>query len=253
MLRPRVIPVLLLKGRGVYKTVGFKDPKYVGDPINALRIFAEKEADEVMVLDISASHDGADPQFDLIRDLAGECFMPLSYGGGVRSVDQVRTILKLGVEKIVLNTTAHKDPELITRIAAYGGSSAVVVCIDAKRKLLGGYEGFVRGGREATGRDPVQLAREAARRGAGEIVINSIDRDGRQNGYDLDLVGQVAGSVDVPVVACGGAGTIDHIREVISRGAAAAAAGSMFVFQGRHRAVLISYLRPEQIDTLLIK
>jgi len=253
MLRPRVIPVLLLKGRGVYKTVGFKDPKYVGDPINALRIFAEKEADEVMVLDISASHDGADPQFDLIRDLAGECFMPLSYGGGVRSVDQVRTILKLGVEKIVLNTTAHKDPELISRIAAYGGSSAVVVCIDAKRKLLGGYEGFVRGGREATGRDPVQLAREAARRGAGEIVINSIDRDGRQNGYDLDLVGQVAGSVDVPVVACGGAGTIDHIREVISRGAAAAAAGSMFVFQGRHRAVLISYPRPEQIDTLLIK
>lgn len=250
MLRPRVIPVLLLKGRGLYKTVKFKDPRYVGDPLNTLRIFCEKEVDEVAVLDITATTEGRGPQLDVLRDIAGECFMPLAYGGGIRSVDDVRKLLNLGVEKFILNTVAQEKPELITEIAAYCGSSSVVVSIDAKKKLFGGYDVYTHAGRKSARTDPVTAAREAEKRGAGEILINSIDRDGTMEGYDLALVEQVSRAVDTPVIACGGAGKLDDLRSAIGAGVDAAAAGSLFVFQGRHRAVLISYPSPAEVDSL---
>jgi cyclase len=250
MLRSRVIPVLLLKGRGLYKTVTFKDPKYVGDPINTLRIFCEKEVDEVVVLDIGATPEGRGPAVDVIRDIASECFMPLAYGGGITSVDQVRKFLNLGVEKVVLNTAAVEQPELISRIAAYTGSSSVVVSIDVRRRLLGGYEVYTRGGRQRTELNPVTAARQAEKLGAGEIMINSIDRDGTMQGYDLPLIEQVVSVVGVPVIACGGAGNFEHLRSAIAAGANAAGAGSMFVFQGKHRAVLISYPTPAEVDSL---
>lgn len=249
-MRPRVIPVLLLKDQGLYKTIKFKNPKYVGDPINALRIFCEKEVDEIIVLDIGASAEGTAPQLDFIRDLASECFMPLAYGGGVSSLELARAILRLGVEKVVVNTAAVKKPELISEIAAYAGSSAVVVSLDAKRNFFGGYELMIEGGRRSTGRDPVEFARLAEKLGTGEVLINSIDRDGTMNGYDTRLVESVAQAVDVPVIACGGAGSMADFRNGLSSGADAVAAGSMFVFHGKHRAVLITYPTPAEVECL---
>ena len=250
MLRPRIIPVLLLKGRGFYKTVRFKDPKYVGDPINTLRIFCEKEVDEVIVLDITATKDCRGPQLDVIRDIASECFMPLAYGGGVHSADDVRAILKLGVEKIVLNTVAVEDPSVITAIADLAGSSSVVVSIDAKKNFLEGYEAYTHGGTRKTGLDPVTLALKAEEHGAGEIMITSIERDGTMQGYDLTLIEEVAKAVRIPVIGCGGAGSVADLESVIHTNADAVAAGSLFVFQGRHRAVLISYPSPVEMDRL---
>jgi cyclase len=241
MLRPRVIPVLLLKGRGFYKTKQFRTPVYVGDPINTFRIFCEKEVDEIVVLDIEATNSGRGPRLDVIGDMASECFMPMAYGGGVRTVEQARSILKLGVEKIVLNSAAVEEPEVISRVADLGGSSSVVVSIDAKKKLFGGYDVYIRSGTKKTRLDPVTLAKQAEQLGAGEILINSIDRDGMMEGYDLTLVEQVASAVNIPVVACGGCGSLADIASVMDCPASAAAAGSFFVFQGRHRAVLISY------------
>lgn len=251
MLRPRIIPVLLLKGRGFYKTTRFSKPVYVGDPINTLRIFCEKEADEVVVVDISATAEGRGPRLDVLRDITDECFMPLAFGGGIRSVNHAREILNLGVEKVVINTALYEEPELIRRIAEFAGSSSVVVSIDAKKKLFGGYQAYVRAGQKNTGRSPSELARDAERLGAGEILLNSIDRDGTQAGYELALVEEVINSVDIPVVACGGASGLPDFREALVTGADAAAAGSLFVFQGKHRAVLISYPTADEISKLI--
>ncbi len=252
MMRPRVIPVLLLKDGGLYKTLRFKDPKYVGDPINTLRIFCEKEVDEVVVLDIAATAERRGPQIDVLRDLASECFMPLAYGGGIRSVEQVRQLMALGIEKVVLNTAAIEDPKLISRIADYTGSSSTLVSIDVRKKLLGGYEVYTNGGRNRTGLDPAEAARTAERHGAGEILVNAIDRDGTMEGYDIALVRNVTEAVSIPVIACGGAGKLSDLQAAIGNGRAdAAAAGAMFVYQGRHRAVLISYPSPAEIEELV--
>lgn len=250
MLRPRVIPTLLLNGRGLCKTKAFKNPVYVGDPINTVRIFNEKEVDEIVVLDINATVEGRAPAFDLIQEIASECFMPVAYGGGVRNLDHVRTIFKSGIEKIVLNAIAEEDLSVVSDIAKYTGSSSVVVAMDVKRKLLGGYDVVVRRADKSTGRSPVDYARLAEKAGAGEILLNSVDRDGSMQGYDLALIELVAAAVNVPVIASGGAGTIDHFAAALKSGAAAVAAGSMFVFQGRHRAVLISYPTPAEIESL---
>lgn len=242
MLRTRVIPCLLLKGEGLVKTTKFKDASYVGDPINAIRIFNDKEVDELIFLDITASKEGQGPPLQVIRDFASECFMPVAYGGGIRSLDDAREVLALGVEKIVVNTMALRRPDLVSEIAREFGAQAVVVSIDAKKKLIGGYEVMGAGGTEKTGLKPVEHARRVVALGAGEILINSIDCDGMQAGYDLALVRSVADAVPVPVIACGGAGTLAHLSEAVNDGhASAVAAGSMFVFHGRHRAVLISY------------
>jgi imidazole glycerol-phosphate synthase subunit HisF len=242
MLRTRVIPCLLLKGEGLVKTTKFADATYVGDPINAIRIFNDKEVDELIFLDITASLEGRGPALRAIRDFASECFMPVAYGGGIRSLDDARKVLALGIEKIIINTMALRRPELVCEIAREFGAQAVVISIDAKRRLLGGYEVMGAGGTETTGMRPAEHARRMVELGAGEILINSIERDGTQSGYDLALVRSVADAVPVPVIACGGAGALTDFSEAVNEGhASAVAAGSMFVFHGRHRAVLINY------------
>lgn len=250
MLRPRVIPVLLVKGGGLYKTLRFKQPAYVGDPLNTMRIFNEKEVDEICVLDIGERFGHVGPQFDLIREIASEAFMPLSYGGGVRQLDQAKAILKSGVEKVVVNTLAFSDPHEVAKIVAYAGSSSVVVSIDVKRNWLNKYEVYTRSGTKKTGLTVLEAARAAEKMGAGEILLNSMDRDGTYQGYDLKLIDDVVKHVSIPVVACGGAGGLQHLKDVLAVGASAASAGSMFVYQGRHRAVLISYPSSDEIESL---
>jgi cyclase len=241
MLRTRVIPCLLLRNGGLIKTVGFKDPKYVGDPINAVRIFNEKEVDELVFLDISATLAGREPNFDLLASIASEAFMPFGYGGGLTRVDQVRRLFALGVEKAIINTAADGDSGLVGEAAAAAGRSSVVVSIDVRRNWLGRYSVCTRCGQHDTRRDPVEYARQMEREGAGEILLNSIDRDGTMSGYDLELVRRVSEAVNIPVVAVGGAGVLGHFRQAVESGASAVAAGSMFLFHGKHRAVLITY------------
>ncbi|MCQ3954162.1 MAG: imidazole glycerol phosphate synthase subunit HisF [Chloroflexi bacterium] len=248
MIRPRVIPALLLKGGGLVKTVKFKEPKYLGDPINIVRIFNDKEVDELVLLDIAATPENRGPQFDLLKNIASEAFIPLAYGGGIRNMDDVRKLLSIGIEKLIMNTSAVETPSLVREVADHAGSQAAVASIDVKKNFLGKYEVFTRCGQKKTGLDPVKHAVEMEKMGAGEIIINSIDRDGTMQGYDVELVRRVADSVRVPVVACGGAGNLSHVSEVIKQGrASAAAAGSIFVFHGPLRGVLISYPAPKEL------
>lgn len=248
MLKTRVIPCLLLKNLGLVKTVGFKDPKYLGDPINIVKIFNDKEVDELVLLDISATTDGNKPQFSLIERIASECFMPLCYGGGVRSLDDMKILFGLGIEKVSMNSFALEKPTFIRAASGLFGNQSVIVSIDAERSGSGKYEVFTHSGRKATGLNPVELAVEMERQGAGELFVNSIDRDGSMRGYDIELIKMVSRAVNIPVVACGGAGkTQDLVDAVEKGGASAASAGSMFVFQGPHRAVLISYPSPIEL------
>lgn len=251
MLRTRVIPCLLLQDGGLVKTIKFKHPKYVGDPINAVRIFNEKEVDELVFLDISATPAGKEPNFDLLADIASEAFMPFSYGGGITRLDQIRRLYALGVEKVILNTAAADNPELLSEAASIAGSSSVVASIDVHRNWLGRCTVFTRGGRQDIKRDPVEYAQQMEQLGAGEILLNSIDRDGTMSGYDLELIQKVAEAVRVPVVAAGGAGELSHFRQAVGRGASAVSAGSLFVFHGKHRAVLITYPAYAQLEDLL--
>lgn len=239
---PRVIPALTIADGGLVKTVRFRDPRYVGDPINAVRIFNEKQVDELVVLDIRASAEGRAPDEVAIAEIAGEAFMPVAYGGAVRDLATATRLIQLGVEKVVVNTAAVEDSELVAAIADRLGSSTLVVSIDAARRRDSEWEVVTRGGTVGTGRDVRRHAEEMARLGAGELLLTSVDRDGTMEGYDLDLVRSVTTAVEVPVVACGGAGSATDLVAVVREGGAtAAAAGSMFVFHGRHRAVLITY------------
>ena len=247
MLRTRVIPSLLLRRGGLVKTVKFENPKYVGDPINAVRIFNQKEVDELLFLDIGATDAGRGPNFDLIRDIASEAFMPFGYGGGVRTLDDARSLVDLGVEKVVLGSAAVERPELIGEVANVLGSQSVVVCIDVRKDLLGRYRVVTHNGRTKTALKLAEWARSIEQNGAGEILVNSVDRDGTLSGYDVELLRRVSDSVGIPVVALGGAGSIDDFAAAVrDGGAAAVAAGSLFVFHGKHRAVLITY--PSQTD-----
>jgi cyclase len=252
MLRPRIIPCLLVQKKGLVKTVKFGPGKYVGDPINAVKIFNEKEADELIVLDIDASATGAAPDFALIQKLAAECRMPLCYGGGIKTVEQAKRIIGLGVEKVALSSAAMADPALITAIADEIGSQSVVVVLDVKKGLFGKYEVYTHNGRKGTGRNPVEMAREAERLGAGEIVLNSIDLDGQMKGYDLDLARKVRAAVALPMSVLGGAGTLADIGALIGAcGVVGAAAGSLFVFKGSYKAVLINYPTVAERDGLI--
>ncbi len=242
MYRPRVIPCLLLRGNGLVKTRRFRDPVYVGDPVNAVRIFSEKEADEIAVLDIDASREGREPNYELIAEIAGEAFMPVAYGGGVRTLEQMRRLIRSGVEKVVVNSAAVESPSVLSEGAAVFGSQAIVGGVDVKRTLLGGYRVVAKSGTvdARIGLDEHLASLVAS--GVGEIFLNSVDRDGTMSGYDLALVKHVTARVTVPVVACGGAGRLEHLSEAIREGGASAvAAGSLFVFHGKHRAVLINY------------
>lgn len=241
MLKTRVIPCLLLRNGGLVKTVTFGSPTYVGDPINAVRIFNDKEVDELAFLDIAATPAGRGPDFGLLEHIAREAFMPFGYGGGITHANQIRRLFGMGVEKVILNSAAFTTPDLITEAATMAGSSSVVVSLDVKRRGLKRPTVCIRCGSTDTGRDPVEYAREMARRGAGEILLTAMDRDGTGKGYDLDLVEQVAHAVDIPVAANGGAASLSDFKMAVDRGASAVCAGSMFVFYGPYRAVLITY------------
>jgi cyclase len=253
MLRPRIIPCLLVNARGLAKTIGFSDPRYVGDPINAVRIFNEKETDELIVLDIDATLRGAEPNFKLIADLAVECRMPLCYGGGVRTVDQARRIVGLGVEKVAIGAAAAANPQLIREVATEIGTQSVVVVLDVRRKRQSDeYAVWTHNGRNSARRLATEFAAEAERLGAGEILVNSIDNDGSMAGYDLDLAQQIRRAVNLPITVLGGAGSLEHVRQLISAcGVVGAAAGSLFIFKGRYRAVLINYPTPAQKEALI--
>lgn len=238
--RPRIIPVLLYDDRDLFKTIKFKDRTYLGDPVNAVKIFNRKGIDELSVLDIGATKNKREPDFELLKDIASEAFMPLSCGGGVTSIEQVRELLAIGYEKVVINTGLIRTPELITKSAEYFGSQSIVASIDTKI-IKGQYKCVISDGNEIVDQSPVELAKKAEKLGAGEIMINSIDQDGTMTGYDTKLVRSVADSVSIPVTAIGGAGGIVDLKKVLDEGHAhAAAGGSMFVYYGRLKAVLIT-------------
>jgi imidazole glycerol-phosphate synthase subunit HisF len=242
MLRPRIIPSLLVHDKGLVKTVKFKNPKYVGDPINAVKIFNEKEVDELAIFDIDATVLGEEPDYDLIEKLANQSRMPICYGGGVKTVEQAQKIFGLGIEKIALSSSVINDPKLISNISKRVGSQSVIVVLDIKKKLLGGYEMYTHNGKQSTGIDPVTFAVKAQELGAGEIIINSIDQDGMMKGFDMNLISKIREIVTIPVTVLGGAGNINDIKKVIQKhGIIGVAAGSLFVFKGKYKAVLINY------------
>lgn len=241
---------MLLRGSGLVKTVRFRKPKYLGDPINILRIFNDKEVDEVVILDIAATLEKRPPHFDLLAEIASECFMPVAYGGGLCDLETARKVLALGIEKVVINTRGVEEPSFVREAADAFGSQSVVASIDAKKGFMGRYEVRTHGGRRRTGEAPVEVAERLVAHGAGEVFLTSINQDGMMSGYDTGLVRRVSDAVDVPVVACGGAGSPEDLKAAIAAGASAAAAGSMFVYQGPHRAVLVSYPSNKEMEVL---
>jgi imidazole glycerol-phosphate synthase subunit HisF len=251
MKRIRVIPVLLIQDGGLVKSIRFKDHKYVGDPINAVKIFNEKEVDEIVILDISATTEKKAPNILAIKEIASEAFMPLGYGGGITKLDEIKELITAGVEKVVLNTSAFENPKLVSEGAAYVGSQSIVVSIDVKKNLWGKYKVFVKNGSKNTDMDPVEYAKKMQMAGAGELFLNSIERDGTFGGYDTELIKSVAKAVDIPVVAIGGAAEIEDFAKAVQSGASAVSAGSMFVFQRPHRAVLISYPAQKELKEKL--
>jgi imidazole glycerol-phosphate synthase subunit HisF len=252
MLRTRVMPCLLLRDGALVKTVRFKDPGYIGDPINAVRIYNEKEVDELIFLDINATTENRRPPFKVLSEIAGECFMPVAYGGGIRTLPDIRQILSLGIEKVAINTEAIRNADFVRAAADTFGSQSIVVSIDAKKKWLGGYEVYTHGGRKPTGMDPVQVAVQMQVMGAGEILLTSIDREGTYEGYDIDLIKRITSAVTIPVVASGGAGKVqDFATAVKAGGASACATGSMAVYFGRNRAVLINFPSRQELTQLL--
>lgn len=251
MFRPRVIPCLLLSGHGLVKTTRFKDPVYIGDPMNAVRIFNMRLADEMIFLDIEASHENRCIDPELVKRIGEECFMPFAVGGGIRTPGQIRDLFRAGAEKVVLGTAAVECPECIREAADTFGSQSIVACIDVTENRIGEKVVAIRSGRTLTEHDPVAFACEMERLGAGEILINAIDRESTMEGYDLDLVRAVSETVSIPVIASGGAGTFEHMREVLHEtDASAVSAGSMFVFQGPRRGVLISFPEQDELMTL---
>jgi imidazole glycerol-phosphate synthase subunit HisF len=254
MLQVRVIPALLLKGQGLVKTVQFKNEKYIGDPINAIKIFNDKEVDELVFLDITASKENREPNYALIHQIAGECFMPLSYGGGITTIEQIRKILSLGVEKVIVNTHAANNPNFIKEASNLFGNSTIVVSIDVKKNFLGKNKVYICDGSINTKKDPIDYAQSMEQAGAGELLLNSIDRDGTMQGYDLDLIKKIVDAVSIPVVCCGGAGNLNHLKQVASStNVSGLSAGSIFVYQGPHKAVLITYPDYTTLKQLLEK
>ena len=254
MLRPRITPCLLVKNGGLVKTEKFACPKYVGDPINAVKIFNEKEVDELIVVDIDATVLNREPDYGLIRNLAAECRMPLCYGGGVKRADQVEKIISLGVEKVAMSSAAISNPDLVARAANVVGNQSIVVVMDVKKSGPDGkYELWTHNASKPTGLCPIEFAQKVQSLGAGEVVINAIDRDGVMKGYDLELVRAVRQSINLPMTVLGGAGSLDDISALIdSFGIIGAAAGSLFVFKGVYRAVLINYPSRSEKDALIL-
>jgi cyclase len=250
MLQHRVIPALLLRNNGLVKTTCFKDPKYVGDPINAIRIFNEKEVDELLLLDITASKDKREPNFEMIEQIAGECFMPLTYGGGVRTVEQAQRIYALGVEKICLQTFALENLGLVTEMARRFGSQSVVVSVDVKRNWLGKPHLYSSTKDSLIGADWIERTQRLVDAGAGEVLLNAVDKDGTLQGPDLLLIEHLSKAINVPLIAVGGVGSLSDIKAAVVAGASAVAAGAFFVFHGPHKAVLITYPKYAELEAL---
>ena len=251
MRRIRVIPALLIQKGGLVKSVKFKDHKYVGDPINAVKIFNEKEVDEMVILDISATAEKRPPNIHQIKELAGEAFMPLGYGGGITKLEEITALIKAGVEKVVLNSAAYYNPTLISDGAKYIGSQSIVVSVDVKKNMWGKYKVFTQNGTKNTNIDPTDYVRQMEQAGTGEILLNAIDKDGTFEGYDVELIEKICASISIPVVAIGGAASVSDFANAVQHGASAVSAGSMFVFQRPHRAVLISYPSQKELKEKL--
>ena len=252
MLRARIIPCLLIQNGGLVKTVRFSDPKYLGDPINTVRIFNEKQVDEIVVLDIDATIHGREPDYDLISSLAAECRMPLCYGGGIKTVDQIEKIISLGVEKVAVASAAVYSPDLLSHAAQRVGSQSIVAVMDVKKsRVLGRYQVYTHNGSQKVKRNPIDLAKEFVDSGAGEILLNSIDRDGTMSGYDFSLIDPIRDAINAPMTVLGGAGSYDDLKLLVRRyGVIGAAAGSVFVLKGKYRAVLIQYPQPSQKEII---
>jgi len=250
MLKTRIIPCLLIKNGGLVKTMQFKDPKYVGDPINAIKIFNAKEVDELILLDITATLEKRGPNMKMISQIVSECFMPLGYGGGIRNIEEMKEIFNLGAEKIIINSCAVENPEIIKRASQIFGNQSIVVSIDVKKDKSGKYEIFICGGTRSVNMDLEDFAMKMEKMGAGEIFLNSMDNDGMMGGYDLELIKKISSCVTIPVIVSGGASKMEHFKDAIENGASAVAAGSMFVFYGKNRAVLISYPDRKEIECI---
>lgn len=251
MQRPRVIPVLLLRNLGLVKSVKFNDHRYIGDPINAVKIFNDKKADELVFLDINASKESRCISYEFVHRVGDEANMPFAVGGGINSIEIIRSILNYGAEKVVINSASHEDPDFIRRAADSFGSSTITVCIDVKKRLLGKEKIYLPGSGKYSNEDPVSFALKMEEFGAGEIIIQSVDKDGTYEGYDLELIKKISESVTIPVIALGGAGKFSHFRDAVNSGrASAVAAGSIFVYHGPRRAVLISYPSKQEIKEI---
>jgi cyclase len=252
MIEKRLIPCLLLHKGGLYKTEKFKKPTYIGDPINAIKIFNEKEVDELMFLDIDASFLGNEPPYRMIEDIAGECFMPLCYGGGVKNVQQMKKIFSIGVEKISISSQAVLNPAIVSEAANIFGKQSVIVSVDIKKDFWGKKKIYIYNGKKNTNLHPIEFIRHIENMGAGEIVVNSIDHDGVMNGFDIDLLKDIKDVIKVPVIALGGAGNLNHIKEVFEKSNVdAVACGSLFVYKGPLKGVLINYPTNQKIKELL--
>lgn len=251
MRRIRVIPVLLIHKGGLVKSIKFAKYRYVGDPINAVKIFNEKEIDELIVLDIDATRDKRPPDMQQIKEIASEAFFPFAYGGGISTIEEIKQLFYLGVEKIILNYQAIHNPRLVTEAASIAGSQSVVVSIDVKKNLFGKYRVYAKNGAENTNYDPAVFARKMVDAGAGEIFLNNIDNDGTYSGYNLELIKKVSSVLTVPLIACGGASSITDFCDAVGNGASAVAAGNLFVFQRPHNAVLISYPSQKELNEKL--
>ncbi|TMP36645.1 AglZ/HisF2 family acetamidino modification protein [Pseudoalteromonas rubra] len=250
MLNKRVIPTLLLDNTGLVKGRNFKKHKYVGDPVNAVKIFNDKEVDELAILDITATNENRRPNFDLIKNIASQAFMPFAYGGGLRELSDIEMLFKIGVEKAILNTAAVKDLSLVTAASEIVGQQSIVVSIDYKKTLFGGKKVFTHSGKNNSKLDPIEYALRVQDAGAGEIIVNSIDHEGTLKGYDYDLIHELATKLDIPVIASGGAGSLNDFKQAVDLGASAVAAGDMFTFHGKHKAVLITYPKYAELENL---
>jgi len=251
MFTPRIMPLLLVDNGRLVKTVKFKNPSYVGDPVNAIKIYNEKEVDELILVDIGATRQNRSPDFQLLKEVTEECFMPLCFGGGINNVEDIKKILNTGVEKVVINSAALQNPYLINNAADHFGNQSIVISIDVKKNLLGKYVVCTHNGTKNTGYNPVEYSELMIEKGVGEILLNSIDRDGTWKGYDIDLIKSITSSVSIPVIACGGAGNINDFKKAVVDGSASACAmGSMAVYQGKNLGVLINFPYSQQYNNL---
>ena len=253
MLKHRVIPCLLLRNGGLVKTMRFKDAKYVGDPINAIRIFNDKEVDELMVLDITASKENKEPDYDLVEQFASECFMPLCYGGGIKTVEQAKKLFSLGVEKVCLQTSILEDLSLVKKLSAQFGNQSVLVSVDLKKNWRGVPKLYAAATGKTLDYKWTDFLQEAVKAGAGEIVLNAVDKDGTMEGMDIKLIEEAANAIPIPLIAVGGVGSLADIKAAVNAGASAVSAGAYFVFQGPHRAVLITYPKYKELLELFNK